>query len=90
MSTPMVDAMVCTEYWVRNARKPIMYNIEDIIKDDVSLGNNFQHISCFLARNHWYILTSNFVLFPVYTSFWKGDTKYTIQRDNEKKKKKGI
>ena len=42
LAPPIVEALVCTQDWVRKSRKPIRDNIEDIFKDDdVAKGNNF-------------------------------------------------
>ena len=43
LTTPIVEALVCTQDWVRKSRKPIIDDDEDILKDDeIALGNNFK------------------------------------------------
>nr|KAJ0207485.1 hypothetical protein LSAT_V11C500290800 [Lactuca sativa] len=34
LSTPIIEALACTQDWVRKSKKPIVENIEDIFKDD--------------------------------------------------------
>lgn len=34
LSTSIVEALVCTQDWVRKSRKPIVDDIDDILKDD--------------------------------------------------------
>nr|KAJ0215329.1 hypothetical protein LSAT_V11C300149280 [Lactuca sativa] len=34
LSANIVEALVCTRYWVRKSRKPIVDNIDEILKDD--------------------------------------------------------
>ena len=39
LSTLIVEALVCTQDWVRKSRKPIIDDIDDILKDDdIALG----------------------------------------------------
>lgn len=60
LSTPIVEVLVCTQYWVRKKklRKTIVDNIEDLLKDDgVAVSNKFELMSCFLYKIIDYILT---------------------------------
>nr|KAJ0216179.1 hypothetical protein LSAT_V11C300128010 [Lactuca sativa] len=34
LNTPIVEALVCTQDWIRKSCKPIIDNDEDILKDD--------------------------------------------------------
>nr|KAJ0198451.1 hypothetical protein LSAT_V11C700355780 [Lactuca sativa] len=34
LSAPIIEALVCTQDWVRKSKKPIVDNIDDILKDD--------------------------------------------------------
>ena len=39
LSTIIVDTLICTEYWIRNTRKRIADNVNDMLNDDeVALG----------------------------------------------------
>ena len=39
LSTVIVEALICTQDWMRKSRKPIVDNVEDMLNDDeVALG----------------------------------------------------
>ncbi|KAJ9536380.1 hypothetical protein OSB04_un000440, partial [Centaurea solstitialis] len=39
LSPPIVEALICTQDWVRKSRKPIIDDIDDILKDDdIAIG----------------------------------------------------
>lgn len=40
LSTPIVEALICTQDWVRKSRKPIFDDVDDILNDDdIAKGN---------------------------------------------------
>nr|KAJ0222091.1 hypothetical protein LSAT_V11C200062950 [Lactuca sativa] len=49
LNTPIVEALVCTQDWVRKSRKPIIDDDEDILKDDgIALGSKFKSYFIYL------------------------------------------
>lgn len=42
LSTSIVEALICTQDWVRKSRKPIIDDVDEILNDDdIAIGDNF-------------------------------------------------
>lgn len=64
LSTSIVEALICTQDWVRKSRKPIVDDVDDILKDDdIAIGKYLSSFNIFLTD---YILHTNFVCFGFY------------------------